>query len=103
MPECKRYGCTYEGHPALDGYCSTACRDVGELEEEIAELRGAPSKKPWRTEHRIIYDAQERIVAVVVRQDDGDELVRAVNACWMLTEEGRDAAEAVCEKGMRGE
>ena len=41
ITHCKRYGCTAEGHPALDGCCSVECRDVFDMtverDEAIAE------------------------------------------------------------------
>ena len=45
MPEehdnCKRFGCTLEGHPALDGYCSCSCKeyDIERMDKE--RLRSA--------------------------------------------------------------
>lgn len=38
---CRRQGCETPGYPALDDYCSTHCRDIGNERDEVTRLRGA--------------------------------------------------------------
>lgn len=59
---CYRTGCAREGHPAMDGCCSTECREYAALERELDEAvrllravrryveKAAPSGAMWADE-----------------------------------------------------
>jgi len=98
MNECRKFGCTSAAlpYPRYEGYCSFQCQYVGELDDEIAELKAKANvlealAKHW--EHIAAINGKE-LETVHGQLDEALSLIDGAKPLVEIFESGRGSWDA---------